>query len=75
MRRAGTRAPFVEVFKRLPEAIPVIAKVVEVALVVVALRAVKFWRVDEARARVPPVSVVSPPTVSVPVRFAKLEMF
>jgi hypothetical protein len=56
----------VVVFNREPEAIDEIAREVEVALVVVELRAVKFWRVDEPLtlrfANVPrPVDVKSPP--------------
>ena len=38
------------VFKRLPEPMDEMAKLVEVELVVVELIPVKFWRVEEPRA-------------------------
>ena len=48
---AAITAPPVVVFKREPEAIDEIASEVEVALVVVEFRAVKFWRVEDELAR------------------------
>lgn len=60
---------------RIPPVLPVLrreemteemAKLVVVAWVVVAWRAVKFWRVEEALERNPPVSVESPVTESEP---------
>ena len=70
MRVAAMTAPPVDVLRSDPDAIDERARVVVVALVVVAFTPVKFWKVEEARAREPPVSVVTPPTARVPVRLA-----
>ena len=69
LRIAGTTAPFGAVFKRELEML------VMARLVVVPFDPVKFWRVEEARVRTPPVSVVRPFTASVPVRLACVPMF
>jgi hypothetical protein len=50
-------------------------KLVEVALVVVPLMAVKFWRVEEPERRRFESEVSPPVTFKVPVKLAALEMF
>ena len=70
---AATTAPFGRVL-RIEFETPVMARVVEVAFVVVAFPPVKFWRVVEPRAIAPPVRVVRPPTATVPVKFAVEEI-
>lgn len=62
------------VFRILPEAIEETAKLVVVAELVVAFRPVKFWRVDEALERKPPVSDARFATARVPVKLALDEM-
>ena len=59
---AAIMAPPVVVLRRLPEPIFDTARFVVVALVVVELSPVKFWRVEEADERNPPVNVESPVT-------------
>src|ERR1700693_3058367 len=60
-------APPVVVFRRLPEAIEVMAKDVVVAWLVVALSAVKLPSVEDALVRSPPVRVARLVTERVPV--------
>ena len=63
--------PIVALFeKRLVEEAVVAKELVVVALVVVELTAVKFWRVEEARERKPPVKVEA--VVEVAVKYPAL---
>ena len=62
------------VFWKLVEERVVAKKLVEVAWDEVEFTAVKFWRVEEALARKPPVRVVRPVTPTVPVKLAEEEM-
>lgn len=52
--------PVLDITKTEVEAVPVTAREVVVACVPVALRNVKFWKVEEAFTNIPPAMVVSP---------------
>ena len=71
---AATTAPLLSVLRRL-EVTPVIAKVVVVALVVVALSAKMLPKVEDALVRTPPERVERPVTPRVEVKeFAALKV-